>query len=188
MANGARSRLACVAAATLAVCVAACGCDSGRIVQNSEAKSAAGWTVKTIESTQPATVSLKARSQFGGTEPAKDEPPPAGQQWVVMTAEMTPPSAGADLPASQLVLADESGSAFPALAMAAFAGKPPSFVYFTEMLGLGQMNAAGEIPWMVSRNAATGETKIDFLAGSGQKVALLFAVPASAKGSLTFRF
>lgn len=60
-----------IPALSLLTVLGACGKGTRGLIQNSEAKSSSGWAMKVIEASQPATVNVKARSVFGGTEPEK---------------------------------------------------------------------------------------------------------------------
>lgn len=180
-------RSAAFPGALLAALVFAAGCSSGsRLIQNSEAKSPAGWTMKVLDSSQPATVNIKQRSPFGGTQPEKATSPAANQSWLQVTAELTPPGSTGGLPVKQIKLVDGNNS-YPALAMTRAPEKDvPSFVYFKDSAGLGQINAEGQLVWAVMNNQATGETEILFQKSGPEKVLFLFAVPSAAK-SLTLQ-
>ncbi|MFS8084172.1 MAG: hypothetical protein ACMG6H_00935 [Acidobacteriota bacterium] len=158
----------------------ACGKGTSGLVQNSEAKSASGWAIKVSEVTQPGTVKVKARSMFGGTEPEKAEAPPANQKWVLLSAQLTPPAGGSSLPVKQIKLVDGSTS-YPALAISGAPDKgDPAFSYFKDSAGLAQLDASGQILWVIMKDTASGETVIVFQKAGAEKLFFLFAVPSAA--------
>jgi hypothetical protein len=177
----ATAKLTIIPALSLITLLGACGKGASGLVQNSDAKSSSGWTMKVTEVSQPATVNVKARSMFGGTEPEKAEAPPASQKWVLMSADLTPPGAGSPLPVKQIKLVDGPNS-YPALAMSGAPDKgDPAFTYFKDSPGLAQMGASGQILWVITRNQNTGDTEIVFQKDGGEKLFFLFAVPSAAK-------
>jgi hypothetical protein len=181
MISNTTAKLTFVLALSLMILLAACGKGTSGLVQNSEAKSAFGWNAKVIEVSQPGTVSIRARSVFGGTEPEKAEAPPANQKWVVLSIEMTPPRGGASLPSKEVKLVD-GANGYEALAMAGAPDKgSPAFLYFKDSQGLAQMDQSAQILWVITKNPTTGETEISFQKPGGEKVYFLFAVPAAAK-------
>jgi hypothetical protein len=166
----------------LSILAVACGKVSTGLMQNSEAKSASGWMIKVIETSQPATANIKARSPFGGTQPEKAEAPPANAKWVILQADLTPPSAAASLPAKQVRLVDASGAGYEAQAMAGATDKgAPAFVYIKESNGLGQVNAAGQLRWVVMENQRTGDIDIILQKAEVERVYFLFAVPSAVQ-------
>jgi hypothetical protein len=188
MNNPSTLRSAVFAGGFIATVVFAAGCSNSasRLIQNSEAKSPAGWTIKVLDSSQPATVNIKERSPFGGTQPEKATSPTANQSWLQVTAELTPPGSTSALPVKQIKLVDGSNS-YPALAMTRAPEKgEPSFVYFKDSTGLAQINAEGQLLWAIMNNQATGETELLFQKSGAEKVLFLFAVPSAAK-SLTLQ-
>lgn len=170
-------------AALLVVVAFAAGCSKSAysLIQNSEAKSSAGWILKVLDSSQPATVKIQARSPFGGTQPEQATSPQANQSWLQVTAELTPPGSTSGLPVKQIKLVDGSNS-YPALAMTRAPEKgEPSFVYFKDSAGLAQINAEGQLLWAIMNNQASGETELLFQKSGAEKVVFLFAVPSAAK-------
>ena len=157
-----------------------CGKGTRGLVQNSEAKSSSGWAMKITDSSQPSTVKVKARSLYGGTQPERDESPPANQKWVLLSAELSPPAAAASLPVKQIKLAEATNS-YAALAISDASDKgAPAFVYFKESAGLAQVSASGQMLWAIMRNDNTGEIDLIFQKAGSEKVFFLFAVPAAA--------
>lgn len=159
----------------------ACGKGTSGLVQNSEAKSTSGWTIKVSNASQPGTVKVKARSMYGGTEPEKDQAPPADQKWVLLSTEVTPPAGGASLPVKQIKLVDGANN-YPALAMAGAPDKgEPALLYFKDAAGMAQVNASGQLLWAIMPNDKTREIDIVFQKPGAEKIFFLFAVPSAAK-------
>lgn len=180
MNRNAIAKFTIIPALSLLTVMGACGKGTTGLVQNSEAKSASGWTMKVSNASQPGTVKIRARSMFGGTEPEKAEAPPANQKWVLLSAELTPPAGGAALPAKQIKLVDGANS-YPALALSGAPDKgDPAFLYFKDSSGLAQISSSGQILWAIMKNDNTGETEIVFQKAGGEKVFFLFAVPSAA--------
>lgn len=173
----ATAKLTIIPALSLTIVLGACGKDANGLIRNSEAKSSTGWAMKVIDASQPGTVNI----QTGGTELEKAEAPPANQKWVLLTAELTPGSDAPPFGVRQVKLVDGSANGYAALAMAGAADKgSPSFVYFKDSPGLGQISWSGQILWVIMKHPVTGET-IVFTKFGGEKVYFLFAVPSSAK-------
>ena len=176
-----QQKLAFVPMAVSLTLILSCSKGTTSLIQNSEAKSASGWSIKVLAVSQPATVNIKDRSNFGGTLPEKAAAPAANQSWVQLNVEMTPPSTPAPLSAKQIKLTDGSSS-FSALAMSAVPDKgEPAFMYFKDSSGLAQISAEGQIKWAILNNKSTGDPEILFQKGGSEKVFLLFAVHSSAK-------
>jgi hypothetical protein len=166
---------------SLLTALAACGTGTSGLVQNSEAKSSSGWTMKISNATQPGTVKVKARSIYGGTELEKDQAPAANQKWVLLNTEVTPPAGGGSLPAKQIKLVDGANN-YPALAIAGAPDKgEPALLYFKDSAGLAQVNASGQLLWAIMPNDNTREIDIVFQKAGAEKIFFLFAVPSAAK-------
>jgi hypothetical protein len=165
---------------SLLTVLSACGTGTSGLVQNSEAKSSSGWTIKVSNASQPATVKVKARSMYGGTEPEKDQAPPANQKWVLLSAELTPPAKVASLPVKQIKLVDGANN-YPALAMAGADKGEPALLYFKDSAGLAQVDASGQLVWAIMLNDNTREIDIVFQKAGAEKAFFLFAVPSAAK-------
>lgn len=175
------TRLSTISLLSLVVVLGACGKSTSGLLQNSEAKSSNGWSMKVIDASQPGTVNVKARSIYGGTEPEKAEGPPANQKWILLSTELTPPAGGAALPVKQIKLVD-GASNYQALAIAGVPDKgSPAFVYLKDSVGLAQVNEAAQLLWAILKNQSTGDAEIVFQKAGGEKAFVLFAVPAGAK-------
>ena len=175
------AKLIIIAVLVVLTVLGACGKGTSGLVQNSEAKSSSGWTMKISNATQPGTVKVKERSVYGGTQPEKDEASPANQKWVLLSTEVTPPAGGASLPAKQIKLVDGANN-YPALAIAGAPDKgEPALLYLKDSAGLAQVNASGELVWAIMPNDKTREIDIVFQKAGAEKMFFLFAVPSAAK-------
>ena len=154
-------------------------------IQLTVGQASSNWKVRVIDVSDPDTVKLQSQLS------TRDEKPDQNKKWLLLTLELTPPSANAKLPIKQIKLTDESAGTQTPLALTA---KPesegPQFTYFEESFGrdmLGQSRAGqgsvdreGKMVWMYTQDAKTNDVVLTVMKDEPQNILFLFAVPAAA--------
>jgi hypothetical protein len=155
-------------------------------VQVTKGQSTSDWKINILEVAEPDTV--KIQSQLS----TSDEKPDQNKKWLMLTLDLTPPSANASLPIKQIKLVDESSVTQTPLSLTSKAeADAPRFKYFEDSFGpnmlgvnqagLGSVDKEGKMVWMYTRDKKTNEVVLIVMKAEPQKILFLFAVPATAR-------